>query len=51
MIFICDDIPSRLLTKHAFLDDIEGLFIKLNFSYFLEHVTRHLKETQIISTI
>ena len=31
MIFICDDIPSRLLTKHVFSDDMEGLFIKLNF--------------------
>ena len=31
MIFICDDIPSILLTKHVFSDDIEGLFIKLNF--------------------
>ena len=30
MMFICDDIPSRLLTKHVFPDDIEGLFIKLN---------------------
>ena len=31
MIFICDDIPSRVLTKHVFPDDIEGLFIELNF--------------------
>ena len=31
MIFICDDIPSRLLTKHVFSDDIECLFIKPNF--------------------
>ena len=30
MIFICD-IPSRLLRKHVFSDDTEGLFIKLNF--------------------
>ena len=29
MIFIRDDIPSRVLTKHVFPDDIEGLFIKL----------------------
>ena len=31
MIFILDDIPSRVLTKHVFPDDIEGLFIELNF--------------------
>ena len=31
MIFIRDDIPSRMLTKHVFPDDIEGLFIELNF--------------------
>ena len=31
MIFIRDDIPSRLLTKHVFPDDIEGLFLELNF--------------------
>ena len=31
MIFIFDDIPSRVLTKHVFPDDIEGLFIELNF--------------------
>ena len=30
-IFIRDDIPSRVLTKHVFPDDIEGLFIELNF--------------------
>ena len=31
MIFICDDIPNRVLTKHVFPDDIGGLFIELNF--------------------
>ena len=31
MIFIRDDIPSRVLTKHVFPDDIKGLFIELNF--------------------
>ena len=31
MIFIRDDIPSRVLTKHVFPDDIESLFIELNF--------------------
>ena len=31
MIFIRDDIPSRVLTKHVFPDDIEDLLIELNF--------------------
>ena len=31
MIFIRDGNPSRLLTKHVFPDNIEGLFIELNF--------------------
>ena len=29
MIYIRDDIPSRLLPKHVFPSDIEGLFIEL----------------------
>ena len=31
MVFIRGDIPSRVLAKHVFSDDIEGLFIELNF--------------------
>ena len=31
MIFIRDDIPSRVLMRHIFPDDIKGLFIELNF--------------------
>ena len=31
MIFIRDDIPRRLLTKHALLDDNEDLFVELYF--------------------
>ena len=31
MIYIRDDFPSKLLTKHVFPDDIEGLFVELNF--------------------
>ena len=31
MIFIHNDIPSRMLTKQVFPGDIEGLFIELNF--------------------
>ena len=31
-IFTRDDIPSKLLMKHVFSDDIEGSFIELNFT-------------------
>ena len=31
MIFVRKDIPSKLLTKHVFPDDIEGLFLEINF--------------------
>ena len=31
MIFIRDDIPSRVLEKHVFPDDIGGLFSELKF--------------------
>ena len=31
MVFIRDDIPCQQLDKHAFPDDIEGIFIELNF--------------------
>ena len=31
MIFVKEDIPSKLLTKHNFPRDIEGLFVELNF--------------------
>ena len=31
MIYIRDDILSKLLTKHVFPNDIEGLFVELNF--------------------
>ena len=31
MIYIRDNVPSKLLTKHVFPDDIEGLFVELNF--------------------
>ena len=31
MIFIRDDIPSRVLMKHVFPDDFKDLFIELNF--------------------
>ena len=30
-ICIRDDILSKLLTKHVFPDNIEGLFVELNF--------------------
>ena len=31
MIFVKEDIPSKLLTKHNFPSDVEGLFVELNF--------------------
>ena len=30
-IYICDDIPSKFLTKHVFPDNIESLFVELIF--------------------
>ena len=55
MIFIRDDIRSRLITKHVFPGDIEGYLFSLileTFSgYYLERITDHLKVTHIISII
>ena len=31
LIFVKEDIPSKLLTKHNFPSDVKGLFVKLNF--------------------
>ena len=31
LIYLRIDIPSKLLTKHSFPNDIEGLFVKINF--------------------
>ena len=31
MIFVKEDMPSKLLTKHNFPRDVEGLFVELNF--------------------
>ena len=31
MIFVKEDIPSKLLTKHDFPSDVKGFFIELNF--------------------
>ena len=31
MIYIHEDIPSKRLDKHVFPDDMEGLFVELNF--------------------
>ena len=31
MIYIRDDVPSKLLTKHVFPDGIEGLLVEVNF--------------------
>ena len=31
IIYVREDIPNRMFTKHIFPDNIEGLFIELNF--------------------
>ena len=31
MMYVRNDIPSKLLTKHFFPNDIKGLFVELNF--------------------
>ena len=31
LIYVRSDIPSKLLTKHSFPNDIEGLFVEINF--------------------
>ena len=31
MIFVREDIPSKLLTKHIFPSNVKGLFVELNF--------------------
>ena len=55
MIFIRDDIRSRLIMKHVFQDDIEGYLLSLileTFSgYYLERITDHLKVTHTIPVI
>ena len=30
LIYVREDIPSKILTRHTFPDDIEGLFVELN---------------------
>ena len=32
MVFVKEDIPSKLLKKHNFPSDVEGLFVELNFT-------------------
>ena len=31
MIYVCENIPSKLLTKHVLPSDIECIFLELNF--------------------
>ena len=31
LIYVRRDIPSKFLTKHSFANDIEGLFVEINF--------------------
>ena len=34
MIYVREDIPSKELTRHTFKEDIEGIFIELNFKKY-----------------
>ena len=55
IIFIRDYIPSRVLTKHVFPEDIERLFIELNFRkskrLLLEHITHQMKYVSSVSFV
>ena len=55
MINIRDTIPSKILEKHSCPNNIECLFIELNFrkcsGYFVERIIRHLKMMNIILII
>ena len=31
MIYVREDIPNKELTRHTFKDNIEGIFVELNF--------------------
>ena len=54
-IYIRDTIPSKILEKHSCPNNIECLFIELNFrkcsGYFVERIIRHLKMMNIILII
>ena len=47
MIYVRDDIPSKMLTKHNLLEDIEAAFIELNFCKckWLSHISYTLPES------
>ena len=55
MIYIRDTIPSKILEKHSCPNNIECLFIELNFrkcsGYFVERIIRHVKMMNIILII
>ena len=55
MIYIRYTIPSKILEKHSCPNNIECLFIELNFrkcsGYFVERIIRHLKMMNIILII
>ena len=46
IIYVREDITSKMLTKHKFPDDIEALFVEINFekasSYFVDYITHLL---------
>ena len=54
LIYVRNDISSKLLTKHSFPNDIEGLFVEINFrkknDYFSEHITHPHKTINITFT-
>ena len=51
VIYVREDMTSRMLTKHKFPDDTEALFIEINFQseigYFMYYITHLLN---LIST-
>ena len=56
MIYVRDDIPSKMLTKHNLPEDIEAAFIELNFrkyQWLLQHMapTPKIKITLLIILI
>ena len=40
IVYVREDVPSKLLLKHCFKDDIEGLFVEINFRKSKWHLGR-----------
>ena len=49
MFFVCHDIPSRVLAKHVFSDDISSIVIEgiKTLLFFSQKVLKRKKKTQI----